>query len=94
MRSVPCMLTQTNDLHEADESRSAMPSPGYQTVPRRAEGEKLPTLQVYGHEVKSDASRCQERTLNLGNLWISLAEMSQNGSVRLGLHDHTLSASQ
>ena len=43
------------------------------------------TFQVDGHEIKGNASSCQERTLNLGNLWVALAEMGQNGPISLGL---------
>lgn len=44
------------------------------------------TFQVNGHEIKGNASSCQERTLNLGDLWVALAEMCQNGPISLGLH--------
>ena len=71
-----------------------MPSPGYHTVPGGSECEKSPTLQIYRHEVESDASCCQEGALNLGNLWVPLAEMGQNGPVCLGLQYHTNSARQ
>jgi len=43
--------------------------------------EKLLTFQVDGHEVEGNAGCGKKGLVNLGDLWVTLTEVSQDGPV-------------